>query len=190
MTANLRRRRARGERGAVLVEATLVLPLMMMIVWGIIEFGFGWKDKMTVETAAMSGARTAANLGNDPLADYNALKTTVSALSGVPAANIDYIVIFNAANPITTNCAAGTPSSVGTSQCNVYLPSTFAWPSSSFGCGSGKPDNNWCPIGRSQTQATASYVGVYVRIHRPLITSEFGSSIPSITATAVSRVEP
>ena len=192
MTSRLRRRRAEGDRGAVLVEATLVLPVIMMLLWGILEFGFGWKDKITVETAARAGARTASNLGNNTLADYNALQTAVSALSSVPSANIDYIVIFNATtNGISTTCAAGTSSSASAAQCNVYTPAMFTAASSNFGCGSGKYDNYWCPTTRVVVQSSGpSYVGVYVKIHRTLLTSQFGTMIPSITGNAIMRLEP
>ena len=195
MIARLHRRRARGDRGAVLVEATLVLPVVLMLLWGIIEFGFGWRDKITVETAARAGARTASNLGKTSLADYYALQSTVSALSSVPNANIDYVVIYNATiNPISANCAAGVPagSVVVGSECSVYTPAMFTAASTSFGCGGGKYDNNWCPTTlRNVTQSTGpSYVGIYVKIHRPLITGQFGTSISSITANAIMRLEP
>jgi len=194
MIARLHRRRAQGDRGAVLVEATLVLPVIMMLLWGIIEFGFGWRDKITVETAARTGARTASNLGNQSTADYYALQATVAALSSVPTANIDYVVIFNATlNGISPTCAAGTGtgSSASDNQCNVYAPAKFTAASTNFGCGTGKYDNNWCPQSRNAIQSTGpSYVGVYVKIHRPLITGQFGTSISSITANAIMRLEP
>ena len=181
----------RGDRGAVLVEATLVLPVIMMLLWGIIEFGFGWRDKITVETAARAGARTASNLSNNSLADYNALQTTVSALSSVPSANIDYIVIYNAANPISATCTGGASSSAVNFQCNAYAPAMFAAASTNFGCGTGKYDSFWCPTTRMVVQSAGpSYVGVYVKTHRPFITGEFGVSIPTISANAIMRLEP
>ncbi|MEY2461514.1 MAG: hypothetical protein QOG30_3344 [Acidimicrobiaceae bacterium] len=170
----------------------MVLPIVLMLLWGIIEFGFGWRDKITVETAARAGARTASNLGKTPLADYYALQSTVSALSSVPSASIDYVVIFNATvNDISTTCAAGTGSNVSNLQCNVYTPAMFTAASTNFGGGTGKYDNNFNPTSREVIQSNGpSYVGVYVKIHRALITQQFGTSIPSITASAVMRLEP
>ncbi len=129
-----RANRGRGDDGAVLVEAILVAPVLLAILFGIIEFGLGWRDKITVETATVAGARTSASLGNDSMADYNALQTAVSAMSTIPTSNIDYIVIFkaNSSGTIPATCAAGTAVS---NSCNVYVPSTFTLASSSFGCG-------------------------------------------------------
>jgi Flp pilus assembly protein TadG len=171
----------------------MVLPVVLMLLWGIIEFGFGWRDKITVETAARAGARTASNLKNTSLADYYALASTVSALSSIPSASIDYVVIFNATvNDISTTCKGGTGSIVLDQECNVYTPAMFSAASTNFGCGTGKYDNNWCPTTkRIAVQATGtSYVGVYVKVHRAFITNQFGTSIPSITASAVMRLEP
>jgi hypothetical protein len=67
----------------------------------------------------------------------------------------------------------------------------FTAASTNFGGGTGKYDNNFNPTGREVIQSNGpSYVGVYVKIHRALITNQFGTSIPSITASAVMRLEP
>jgi Flp pilus assembly protein TadG len=190
MIRSLRERRARGDRGAVLVEAAFVLPVMLMLVFGIIEFGLAWRGKITVETGARAGARTSSNLGKSSLADYSALQTTISALSSIPTVNIDLVVIFNAnsSGTIDPTCAAGTPQ---TNVCNVYAPSTFTLPSTSFGCGSGSPDRYWCPTNRTVDQSlNPDYVGVYVKTHHTFVTQMFGTSGPTITATAVLRLEP
>ena len=47
-------RRDRGERGAVLVEAAIVIPILMMITLGIIEYGGAYR-----EDAAVADARPA-----------------------------------------------------------------------------------------------------------------------------------
>jgi hypothetical protein len=55
-----RRKRARGQQGAVLVEAALVLPIMILVVMGIIEFGFAFASSTTTTGSSRSGARLAA----------------------------------------------------------------------------------------------------------------------------------
>ena len=37
--------RARDERGASLIEAAIILPVVILIVFGIIEFGLALKDR-------------------------------------------------------------------------------------------------------------------------------------------------
>jgi Flp pilus assembly protein TadG len=54
------RGRDRGQRGAVAVEAALITPLLIMLVFGIIEFGFLFKDWLAVTSAVRAGARIAS----------------------------------------------------------------------------------------------------------------------------------
>ena len=50
----------RNERGQALVEFALVLPILLILVLGIIEFGRAWNLHQTITHAAREGARTAA----------------------------------------------------------------------------------------------------------------------------------
>lgn len=60
MTPPVRRaQRRRGERGATLVEMALVLPLFLLLVFGIIEFGFYFAQANEVRYAAREAARVA-----------------------------------------------------------------------------------------------------------------------------------
>ena len=54
-----RARRARGERGAALVEFALVLPLLMLFVFGVIEFGGTYNDYISLRNGVREGARLA-----------------------------------------------------------------------------------------------------------------------------------
>lgn len=51
------RRRIRREDGAEVVEFALTLPLLLLIVLGIIEFGFVFREYEIVTNAAREGAR-------------------------------------------------------------------------------------------------------------------------------------
>jgi Flp pilus assembly protein TadG len=53
------RSRLGGERGAELIEFALTLPLMLLVVLGIIEFGFVFREYGVVTNAAREGARIA-----------------------------------------------------------------------------------------------------------------------------------
>jgi Flp pilus assembly protein TadG len=60
------RRRIRQERGAELIEMALVLPLLMLVIMGIIDFGFLFREMSVVTNAAREGARAGV------LPDYSA----------------------------------------------------------------------------------------------------------------------
>ncbi len=56
-----------GERGAVVVEAALVTPLLMALLLGIIEMALLMKDDVALTSAVRTGGRTAsANAGAGP----------------------------------------------------------------------------------------------------------------------------
>jgi Flp pilus assembly protein TadG len=52
--------RRRGERGAVAVEFALIFPLLMVLVFGVIDFGRAFNAQETLTQAAREGSRLAA----------------------------------------------------------------------------------------------------------------------------------
>lgn len=56
---------SKGERGSATVEFALVLPILMLLMFGIIEFGRVLSVQHLLNTAAREGARTAALPGAD-----------------------------------------------------------------------------------------------------------------------------
>lgn len=57
------------DRGAAAVEFALVLPLLLILIFGIIDFGRMLNAKITLTEAAREGSRAAALLGADAGAD-------------------------------------------------------------------------------------------------------------------------
>jgi hypothetical protein len=53
------RTRCSDERGANLVEFVIVLPILLLLVFGIIEFGINFDRKIATTNAAREGARAA-----------------------------------------------------------------------------------------------------------------------------------
>jgi len=53
------------DRGAAAVEFALVLPLLLILIFGIIDFGRLLNTKITLTEAAREGARATALLGGD-----------------------------------------------------------------------------------------------------------------------------
>lgn len=53
------RQAIRGQRGAAAVEFALVLPLLLVLLWGTIEFGFMMFDKAMITNASREAARAA-----------------------------------------------------------------------------------------------------------------------------------
>ena len=77
----------RDGRGVAAVEFALATPLLATILTVLVDFGFGFYEKMQVEDAAQAGAQYALLYGWDSTAIQNAVTnaTPLSGLSATPA---------------------------------------------------------------------------------------------------------
>lgn len=74
----------KNERGAVAVEMAIVLPLLLLLVIGIMEFGRVLNVQISLTHAAREGARHAAIHYDDPMLDVTATALAASpSLSGL-----------------------------------------------------------------------------------------------------------
>jgi Flp pilus assembly protein TadG len=191
------RRRVDGERGAALVEMAVCATLLIVIAFGIIEFGNAWNRKLEVETAARAGARVGSSLGKDRSADQGLLQSTVSVLNDFGLDNVNYVVVYK---PSATGTRQGTcgsnPPVASAGLCNVYTTTQLknlatlnftATCTSSTGLA---VDKSWCPTDRLNVQASGTdYVGVYVQANYVTATGLFKSPF-YLASRAVMRVEP
>ena len=95
------RNSGRRERGAVAVEMAIVLPILVLLVGGIVDFGRAYFTQVVLTNAAREGAR-AAVVRADPVARANA------ASLGIPPADLQAPVIV----PGTGCTATPTPAQV------------------------------------------------------------------------------
>lgn len=75
--------RWRSERGAELIEMAVALPLLLLVVMGIVDFGFLFQRYLVLTNAAMEGARVAV-LPGYTTADAQARATAYATTGGVP----------------------------------------------------------------------------------------------------------
>jgi Flp pilus assembly protein TadG len=70
MAGSPRRRAAPGERGAAAVEFALVVPLLLLILFGIISYGYMLSFRQAISQGVAEGARAAAvaPVGSDHVA--------------------------------------------------------------------------------------------------------------------------
>jgi Flp pilus assembly protein TadG len=122
--------RRRNERGASAVEFALVLPIFMLIVFGIIVYGMVFAQSLSLSNSARQAARSAVIEG-----------TTCSQVSTLAKDAADTIAMDGAAATVTIRRgatetaadAAPDPCTVGTTQpcktqaagTNVYVRMTF-----------------------------------------------------------------
>ena len=112
------------QRGAAAVELALLLPLLALLLFGAIEYGFSWRSAGRVESAVGSAARVGAQTAEDVRSDWAMLQAVRGSL-GNDAANVERVVIYNAtsldglpAEACLTDTARSEGGVVGI--CNVY----------------------------------------------------------------------
>lgn len=93
------RSQGHGERGAVSVEAALILPILFLIIFGTIEIGGAVKAYSSVANGVRAGGRMASVAGNDAMADQMILERLAQESAGIGKGEIEYVVIWHATGP-------------------------------------------------------------------------------------------
>lgn len=181
----------RSQRGAVMVEAAIVLPVMILVVMGIIEFGFAFASATTATGASRSGARlgaaayaTSGTIAANQRAAADQMAATVTGdLVGLTSADPVGMLVYRV-NPSSTSGepAGGFPAHdmVGgcTSDCfrykwdgtkMVYLSGGWADPDA---CG-----------------MVLDSIGVYIQVKHHYITGIIGDHV-YVNGHTVMRLEP
>ncbi len=184
------RREARGERGVALVEAAIITPLLLMLVFGIIEFGFLFKDSLTLANGSRAGARVGSAAGTDPLADWSILQAVKGATGSLT--HVQAIVVFKASSANGAVPSACTNGTGVFGLCNAYDANDMNVDKTTFQSAGYTKDDNWASSSRSTSLSTAAgpdYLGVWVKAQH---TSVLTIVVPSrtITDTVVMRLEP
>lgn len=87
------RKKEKGERGQSLVEFTMVVPIFLILVFGIVDFGMGFHAWITTTNAAREGARIGA-VGADSSTIDARVRSTAGSLNDT---NLT-VTITNASN--------------------------------------------------------------------------------------------
>ena len=125
-----------GQRGATLVEAAIVVPLFFLLVFGLLEFGLGFKDWLTLNHGAREGARVSVAAADDIRTDQLALEALEKGLVGNMMSAVVQVEIANADDDSLVNVYTPNPGDpCGWSPCpnpdlNPGFEATLAWPPS------------------------------------------------------------
>lgn len=188
-------RRHRSERGAVMVEAAIVLPLMIFIVVGIMEFGLLFTSYSTTTASTRSGARLAATQYSQAQVGSTETASQTAALAQISLATEADLKVLNNAKPVgmaiykvNPSSASGAPyggfpaagmSGGCTSSCIKYK-----WNGSTMvRTGGSWPNPQRCVI------SSVDSIGVYVQVEHSYITGLIGSK-RTVEGHTVMRLEP
>ena len=190
-------RRATGEPGTALIEAAIVTPVFLALLFAVIEGGMAFYERLSVTNMALGGARSASGQGNEALADYHVLRSVGAHSGGVSTDRINVIVVYRATTPGDQVPAACKSASVANT-CNRYVAADLAKDTTQFGCvgppgPTTKIDSYWCPTTRrtalSGVNGPPDLIGVYVESAHDDLTGIFGRSLV-LRSDRVIRIEP
>jgi Flp pilus assembly protein TadG len=92
MVKQLRLRRMRSQRGAELIELAIVLPILLLVFVGIIDFALVMQRFVTINNAAREGARIAVLPGYSPADVQNRVTQYVREGTGDSSASPTTVV--------------------------------------------------------------------------------------------------
>jgi Flp pilus assembly protein TadG len=208
--ARLARRRRRDERGSALVEAAIILPVIILLTFGAIDFGIGFNQKAGLDNAGRAGVRLAATdtftdnatntvtgsgtilahtqIGFDAASSVNA---ALSQIESKPA--LVHMYVFRSAyNGTTWAPASVTTPGACSSNCIMYNPqaansgqfdlynTTGTWPATA----PLYPERNACP-----PVVNTDRVGITIVASYRFLTGLIGTTI-TLTSTSAAQLEP
>jgi hypothetical protein len=152
------------ERGAAMVEFALVVVILMLLVFGIIEFSLAWNTKSQAQGAVRAGGRIASAMTRSDALTVQAAKAVESTLQSVPADEPVSVMVYR----VAPGDSGAPPASCG-SNCSEFAwnPATQTFDTDND-LGAGWPaenqQNNCTP---DLSADSYDQVGVYVRIEHP-----------------------
>jgi Flp pilus assembly protein TadG len=122
-------RRRLGERGAAAVEMALVMPILVLFIGGIIDFGRAFMSQVILTNAAREGTRWALYTDNAASVRSTVVNRTVAAADVDPSspAAADFTITI-----VTTTTSGATSTDVGCTPVNadrvkVTVTRDFDW---------------------------------------------------------------
>jgi hypothetical protein len=189
-------RRPRAEqRGAAVLEMVLVVPLIMLLMFGIGEFGLAWVDGNKLEGAVSTAARVGSSQGSTADADRAILLSLQASMPDDLIDNITRVVVYESDHTgfITPSClTAGRGGGVasGAFECNVYDASDVrnVTPTSTTHSG---PQSDWAPGDRDDRLVDPpDYIGVLVQTRHDDFSGTFWRDGFELERRSIYRIAP
>ena len=183
----------RGQRGAVLVEAALILPVLILVVVGIIEFGLLFTSYSTANGSSRSGGRLAATAYSQAGASSTAQATAAEQIALAAAADLK---VLNNAVPVGMAIYKVNPSSADGAPSGGFPGDNMVG-----GCSADRIKYSWNAASDTMVKTSGAWtnadacgvdvdsIGVYVQVKHSYILNMFGRDHYA-DAHTVMRLEP
>ena len=175
----VQRRRRSGDRGAVAVEAALITPLIVLLLFGIIEFGLLFKNYLAVTSSTRAGVRIASAMPRDADFALRAAEAVVREGQALDRTRIAKIWVYDA------DKTSGLPDSGNFVSCTKCVSYTVSPSGTLTASGTWLAEShNACLNDDAHT-----YIGVYVQYDNPGVTGILFSQI-TLSDRSVMSLEP
>jgi Flp pilus assembly protein TadG len=179
-----RRQLRAQDRGAVAVEAALISPILLALVFGIVEFGLVMKDWLATSSSVRAAARVAsAEPRYSGFAQDAANQVANEAGTALNMANIRELWVYKA------DVASGRPVGDTGSFASCSKCVKFQWDSASRSFKQISSTWTFAEQNACQGDPSRDAVGVFVQIRHPAITNMFFNNI-DVTEHSVMALEP
>ena len=159
----------------------LVLPILVALTFGIVEFSSAYHDRSAAADAARAGARVGSSQAAKPTMASSVVQSVNAALATLPADAPQELWIYKA------NSAGYPGGGSSFSSCSTNcIRYTWSPGAKAFTGGSGA---GWPASAQQACTQPYDQIGVYVKLDHRFVTGLFGSNV-TLTDHAVFRFEP
>src|ERR1019366_3107966 len=188
MAAKRRRLLGRSDSGAVAVETALVMSVLVMLLFGIVDSSFLFKDAVSVSAAARAGARMGASQPRVWNFAQAAADQVTNSLYDLNPALLQSVWVYKTTS---TGASAGLPDSGSFASCTTCVK--FVWQASTSSLSSSAPggSDNWAYTSQNACAGDPArdVLGVYVKYkHRSPLGFFFNNMM--ISESTVMWIEP
>jgi Flp pilus assembly protein TadG len=204
--------RCRGDDGSAVVEACFALPLLIVIMAGMFDFGIALRDRSVIQGGLRTATRIISASSNNVGADQAGLGSFTGSIRDLKTVSVTKVIVFrtDATGVLPATCLGSSALTAGginsgTTRCNVYSgPVVVSATTSSFlssgkapvaacnatGTGTTGFDRFYCPSLREAKLANSpDFIGVYIEYTYTPVTKLFTGSL-KLTDQEVVRIEP
>ncbi|MFL6061419.1 MAG: TadE/TadG family type IV pilus assembly protein [Marmoricola sp.] len=119
-------RRHRDERGAAALEFALIVPILVMVVFGIVDFGWAMNRDTLINNAAREGARD-GSLGSDAATIATTVRNDLSSIEPVGTTPSRITVTVTCRKPDNTACTSYATDAVSGGTVIVNVSYNHSW---------------------------------------------------------------
>jgi hypothetical protein len=169
------------DRGVAVVEAAIILPVLLLLIVGIIEFGLAFKDQLAITSAVRAGARIASAEPRIATFATDAAEQVAREGAAVDMSGVQEMWVYKADS---TGHPLGAGGGFGscTSSCIRFTWSAAAKTFVQTG-------GSWPADTQDACQGEQDSVGVYLKVKHLAVTNAIFSSL-GLDSYTVMRLEP